>query len=230
MLDPAAEYENARDADFVRQNYGRASLLWKPSDAFDLTLSYTAQADRFGGRRATSLGSDGWGVPYGDLEVGSVQREPAARHVNLASLEANIDLGFATLTSSTSQYNHEGDITSENTGFYAQNGWLAFYYNYPRPLASAVRSYGEKALTQEFRLTSKSGGSFDYVLGAYYQDQKRYATQTSYLRGFKRWWDAAFPGIEAAPVSTGRGRMATSLTMSEPPSLSWGSMCSSALL
>ena len=31
-------------------------------------------------------------------------------------------LGFATLTSSTSQYNHEGDITSENTGFYAQNG------------------------------------------------------------------------------------------------------------
>ena len=201
VLDPAAEYENARDADFVRQNYGRASLLWKPSDAFDLTLSYTAQADRFGGRRATSLGSDGWGVPYGDLEVGSVQREPAARHVNLASLEANIDLGFATLTSSTSQYNHEGDITSENTGFYAQNGWLAFYYNYPRPLASAVRSYGEKALTQEFRLTSKSGGSFDYVLGAYYQDQKRYATQLSYLRGFKRWWDAAFPGFEDAVIS-----------------------------
>ncbi|MCW5581695.1 MAG: TonB-dependent receptor plug domain-containing protein, partial [Luteimonas sp.] len=59
ILDPAAEYENVRDADFVRQNYGRASLLWKPSDAFDLTLSYTAQADRFGSRRATSLGTDG---------------------------------------------------------------------------------------------------------------------------------------------------------------------------
>ena len=200
VLDPAAEYETVRDADFVRQKYGRASLLWKPSDTFDLTLSYTAQADRFGGRRATSLGSDGWGVPYGDLEVGSVQLEPAARHVHLASLEANIDLGFATLTSSTSQYNHEGDITSENTGFYAQNGWLAFYYNYPRPMASAVRSYGEKATTQEFRLTSNTGGAFDYVLGAYYQDQKRYATQTSYLRGFKRWWDAAFPGFEDAVI------------------------------
>ena len=72
VLDPAAEYETVRDADFVRQKYGRASLLWKPSDTFDLTLSYTAQADRFGGRRATSLGSDGWGVPYGELEVGAV--------------------------------------------------------------------------------------------------------------------------------------------------------------
>jgi len=198
VLDPAAEYEKVRDADFVRQNYGRASLLWKPSDRFDATLSYMAQADRFGGRRATSLGNDGWGVPYRDLEVGSVQLEPAARHVNLASLEANVDLGFATLTSSTSSYNHEGDITSENTGFYAQNGWLGFYYNYPRPLASAVRGYGEKAFTQEFRLTSKSVGRFDYVLGAYYQDQDRFATQVSYLRGFKRWWDAAFPGFEDA--------------------------------
>src|SRR3546814_10335087 len=72
-----------------------------------------AQADRFGGRRGTSLGNDGWGVPYDDLEVGSVQREPAKRHVNLSSLEANVDLGFATLTSSTSYYNHEGDIRSE---------------------------------------------------------------------------------------------------------------------
>jgi iron complex outermembrane receptor protein len=202
VLDPAAEYRKIRDADFVRQSYGRASLLWKPNDRFDLTLSYMAQADKFGGRRGTSLGNDGWGNPYGDLEVGSVQREPSARHVNLASLEANIDLGFATLTSSTSDYNHEGDITSENTGFYARNGWLGgFYYNYPRPMASAVRGYGEGAFTQELRLTSNEGGRFDYVLGAYYQDQDRFSTQNSYLRGFKRWWDAAFPAFAAAVVS-----------------------------
>ncbi len=202
VLDPAAEYHKIRDADFVRQSYGRASLLWKPNDRFDATLSYMAQADKFGGRRGTSLGNDGWGRPYGDLEVGSVQREPSARHVNLVSLEANIDLGFATLTSSSSDYNHEGDITSENTGFYARNGWLgAFYYNYPRPMASAVRGYGESAFTQELRLTSKDGGRFDYVLGAYYQDQDRYSTQDSYLRGFKRWWDAAFPAFAASVVS-----------------------------
>src|SRR3546814_4140523 len=118
-----------------------------------------AQADRFCGRRGTSLGDDGWCVPYDELEVGSVRLEPAKRHVNLASLEANLDLGFDTLTSSTSRYNHEGDITSENIGSYAQNGWLVFYYNYPRPMASAVRKYGEKAFTQELRLTSNDHGA-----------------------------------------------------------------------
>src|SRR3546814_14456610 len=89
VLAPTAEYENARDADTVRQNYGRASLLWKPHAAFDLTLSYMAQAHRFGGRRGTSLGHDGRGVPYADLEVGSVQRDPAKRPVTLYRLEAN---------------------------------------------------------------------------------------------------------------------------------------------
>src|SRR3546814_20756345 len=87
---PISEYENRRDADTVRQDYGRASLLFKPSDTFDLTLSYMAQADRFGGRRGTSLGNDGWGVPYDDLEVGLVQLESAKRHVHLASLETKI--------------------------------------------------------------------------------------------------------------------------------------------
>src|SRR3546814_5655553 len=93
VLAPTAEYENRRDADPVRQDYGRAPLLFKPTDTFDLTLSYMAQAARFGGRRRTSLGNDGRGVPYADLAGGSVQLEKAKRHVNLASMEATLDLG-----------------------------------------------------------------------------------------------------------------------------------------
>ena len=202
ILAPTAEYQKKKDADTVDQSYARASMFWKPNDQFDITLSYMAQADRFGGRRATSLGVDGYGKPYGDLEVGSIQLEPSARHVNLTSLEANVDLGFATLTSSTSDYDHVGDITSENTGFYAQNGWLgAYYYNYPRPMASAVRSYGDQAFTQEFRLTSNSSGAFDYVVGLYYQNQKRSSSQDSFLRGFKQWWDAAYPLYASSVIS-----------------------------
>lgn len=202
VLDPAASVTSRKDADFAHQTYGRAALRWKPTEAFDATLSFTGQSDRFGGRRATTLGTDGAGVPYGDSEVGSVQLEPATRNVYLVGLEASVDLGFATLTSSTSQYNHHGDITSENTGFYAQNNWLsAFYYNYPRPMASAVRSYGDKAFIQEFRLVSPEGKYFDYVLGAYYQNQSLSSTQDSYLRGFKQWWDAALPAYASAVIS-----------------------------
>jgi iron complex outermembrane receptor protein len=199
VLAPTTAYRAQKDADTADQDYARLSMLWKPSDTFNAQLSYMAQSDRFGGRRGTTLGSDGYGRPYQQSEIGSIQLEPAKRHVHMTSLEANVELGFATLTSSTSYYDHRGDITSENTGFYAQNHWYSlYYYNYPRPMSSAVRNYGDRAFVQELRLTSKPGVKFDYVVGAYLQNQLRSSSQDSYLRGFKRWWDAAFPGFASA--------------------------------
>ncbi|MES1199357.1 MAG: TonB-dependent receptor [Pseudomonadota bacterium] len=201
VLNPAASYYSKKDADTVDIWFGRASLLFKPSDTFDLTLNYFHQEDNIGGRRGQALGADGFGNPYGEYESGSIQLEPSDRNLDIVSAEANLDLGFATLTSSTSWYDHEGSSISENTGFYAHAGFLSFYYNYPRPMASAVRTFEDKSTVQEFRLVTDDGGNFDYVLGVYYQDQNRVATQNSFLRGFKRWWDAVyvgFPGIQAA--------------------------------
>ncbi len=197
VLSPNTEYTGKKDADTIKQNYGRVSLLWKPNDKFDLQLSYMAQADAFGSRRGTSYGTDGRGNAYKDNQLGAVQLEPSSRHLNLTSLEANLDVGFATLTSSTSYYNHAGDITSDNTGFYAKQGWYSsLYYNYPRPMSTAYRTYGDKAFTQEFRLVSNTGGKFDYILGAYYHKQDSYTSQTSTLNGFKDWWDAAYPTLK----------------------------------
>lgn len=196
ILSNDAEYYSKRDADTAKQDYGRISMLWKPNDAFDVQLSYMAQADRFGARRGTSLGTNGYGVPYQRNQLGAVQLEPSNRHVHLTSLEASLDVGFATLTSSTSYYNHEGDLVSDNTGFYAKQGWYSrLYYNYPRPMSTAVRDYGDKAFAQEFRLVSKANDTFDYILGLFFQNQRTYTTQTSELRGFKDWWDAAYPGL-----------------------------------
>lgn len=200
VLSPNASYTSKKDADTVEVWFGRASLRWAPNDWFDGTLNYSVQSDEVGGRRQVTRGLDGFGNSYGDYENGSVQLEPSSRDVSLASLEMNIDLGFATLTSSTSRYEHEGDSVSENTGFYAQAGFLSFYYNYPRPMASAVRSYSDKATIQEIRLVSKVGGDFDYVIGAFYNDDTLIATQDSYLRGFKRWWDI-WSGFPAAVSS-----------------------------
>ncbi len=191
VLDDAAEYYVKKDADTVEIWYGRASLLWRPTDSVDLTLSYTIQSDEIGGRRQETRGLDGFGRRYRKYENGSIQLEPSSRDVDVAALEANIDFGFATLTSSTSYYDHTGDSVSENTGFYAQAGFLSFYYNYPRPMASAVRTYEDSAFVQELRLVSKGGTKLDWTVGAFYQDQDLGQTQQSLLRGFKRWWDAA---------------------------------------
>jgi outer membrane receptor protein involved in Fe transport len=203
ILSTAASYYSQPDADWAHQDYGRLALRFKPNDQADVTLAVTGQSDRFGGRRATTLGTNGDGVPYGENQLGSVQLEPSSRDVYLASLEATLDLGFATLTSSTSQYNHHGEITSENTGFYAQNDWYAsFYYNYPRPMSTAYRTYGDKGVIEELRLVSAKGGAWDYIAGLYYQNQSLYSTQDSYLVGFQQWWDAAFPAYSSAVISS----------------------------
>lgn len=194
ITNPAAQYESKKDADFAKIDYARVSLLMKPTSTFSALLTYQNQSDDVGGRRQPTRGLDGYGKAYGKYENGSVQLEPSTRDVKLASLEMDLDLGFATLSSGTSHYDQSGHSTSENTGFYAKNRWLAdYYYNYPRPLAAAERSYGDKALVQEFRLISTKGGAWDYLLGAYYLDQDLDASQFSYLRGLKAWADVAQP-------------------------------------
>ena len=197
LLSSDAAYTSKADADTVEIWFARAALRFEPNDRFNATLSYSQQSDEIGGRRQVTRGADGYGNVYGEYENGSVQLEPSSRDVALTSLEMNVDLGFATLTSSTSHYKHEGESLSENTGFYAQFGFLSFYYNYPRPMATAERAYTDEATIQELRLVSSTGGAFDYVLGAYYNDDTLDSSQNSYLRGFKRWADASFPWAPA---------------------------------
>ena len=200
ITNPAASYEVKKDADTVDITYGRLSLLFKPTSNFSATLTYQHQEDEIGGRRQPTRGLDGWGRSYGKYENGSIQLEPSSRKVDMTALEMELDLGFATLTSATSQYEQTGSSLSENTGFYAKNNWLKdFYYNYPRPMAQAARGYGDKATVQELRLISKKGGSFDYIVGMFYQDQDLTSSQRSYLRGLKEWADVAVPGNYLLP-------------------------------
>ena len=195
LLDKTAAYEVKKDADTVKIDHARLSVLLKPSSGFSMTLTHQYQKDDVGGRRQPTRGNNGAGLPYGKYENGSVQLEPAHRTAELTSLEAQVDLGFATLTGAASHYDQHGDSLSENTGFYAKNNWLKdFYYNYPRPMAQARRDYADKATVGEVRLISKKSDTLDYIVGLYRMDQDLWATQYSYLRGLKAWADVAVPG------------------------------------
>jgi outer membrane receptor protein involved in Fe transport len=197
-LDPTAEYRKIEDADTVNIDYVRAALLLQPNESFSATLTYVYQTDETGGRRAATRGSDGYGNKYGEYENGSIQREPSSRDVSLVSLEMPIDVGFATLTSSTSYYDTSGKSKSDNTGFYANQrfgGWLQYYDTYPRPMAQADRRYSDSSFIQEIRLVSNAAPAshFDYVVGAFYQSQDLTASQFSYLRGLQQYAAAKYP-------------------------------------
>lgn len=194
------EFHRVEDVDTVDIEYARASFRWEPSDTFRALLSYQLQRDEVGGRRQTTPGADGFGNPYRKYDNGAVQLEPSARDVDLAALEMTVDMGFASLTSSTSWYDHDGSSNTEQTPLYTLLNWLEdYYFNYPRPMNSAPRTYSDSAVVQELRLTSQGDNTLDYVVGLYYIDQDLDSVQQNILRGFKRWWDAAVAYQTANP-------------------------------
>ena len=191
VLTATPEYRSVEDADDVDIKYGRVSALFAPTDAFSAQLSYQYQKDEIGGRRQVTSGDDLVnGGQYGDYDFGAIQLEPAEREVELAALEMEMDLGFATLTSSTSYYDHTGNGISDNSGVYAHNRWFRFYGSSPRPMAQAERFYDDSAVTQELRLVSSGENKVDWTVGAYYTDQDSDLGQNSYLVGYIPYLDA----------------------------------------
>ena len=184
-------YTSVKDVDDVDIKYGRVSALFASSDVFSAQLSYQRQEDEVGGRRQVTSGDDLVnGGQYGEYEFGGIQLEPTERDVELAALELEVGLGFATLTSSTSWYDHSGKGISDNSGVYARNGWFVFYGSSPRPIAQAERFYDDSAVAQEFRLVSNGDSRVDWTAGFFYVDQDYDLGQNSYLVGYIPYLDA----------------------------------------
>ena len=194
-------FGEVKDADTVEIDYARVTLRSDLSDTFNLQLSYQMQDDTIGSRRSTTLGNNNQPsgsdlyFTYGDDDSGQVLLEPSERDVSMASLDLEWDLGFATFTSTTSTYDHEGVGESDNGGLWASGGetdpdlsrdWNAAFYGggWPRPMQLAQRGYDDSAVIQEFRLVSnESEAPLDWILGAFYMDQDNSVFQLSYNPG-----------------------------------------------
>ena len=187
-------FQNVEDADYVEINYARISLRGEPSDTFSYQLSYQYQEDEIGARRSTTLGNNNQPVgsdlyfSYGDDDSGQVLLEPSERDVDMASLDLEWDLGFATFTSSTAKFDHEGSGESDNGGLWASGGrdWNFNFYGggWKRPAQRAERGYDDEAFIQEFRLVSnQTENKVDWLVGAFYMDQENSVYQLSYNPG-----------------------------------------------
>jgi outer membrane receptor protein involved in Fe transport len=193
-------FHDVEDADTVVIDYAKIALRGQPGDRFGYQLTYQMQNDDIGARRSTTLGNNNQpsGSPlyfaYGDDDSGQVLLEPSSREVDLASLDLEWDLGFATFTSTTSYYEHDGKGESDNGGLWASGGettgssrdWNFLFYGgaWPRPAQRADRGYNDKAFIQELRLVSNDSDSkFDWIAGAFYMNQTNSVYQLSYNPG-----------------------------------------------
>ena len=133
---------------------------------------------------------------FGKYESGQFIMQPYTRNVDVASVEASYDLGFATLTSVTSGYNNESTAITDNSGFYqASLGFL--YSGYPRLLLASHRRYQDYAGIEEMRLVSNDAGPLTYSVGAFYMHQHNHLLQDDVIPGF-----ADYSAALGAPTGT----------------------------
>jgi outer membrane receptor protein involved in Fe transport len=205
-------YRGQKDADTVEIDYARASLRFDPSDTLSVQVNYQMQSDEVGARRAITLGADYYGNSYnGEDQNGSTMLEPSTRDVSLASLDVEWDMGFATLTSNTSNYQTDGEGWRDNTSLWVTdrggfaNWYDILYTGMPRPVAFVSAGYDESAFVQEFRLVSNANdrSRFDWTVGLYYMDQDREVNNFSYQLGLDE-YSQACAALGAACLADGQ--------------------------
>ncbi|WP_260582955.1 TonB-dependent receptor [Sphingopyxis sp. PET50] len=146
----------------------RLSALWEPADGFDLSakLEYS-NYDRIGGLGVSSPVDTGQQPKLTRFtEENPLGREGYSNESVLASVNANVEIGSHTLTSITGYSWFKGHVTN--------------YFDQQTPTGTIVENsvankYPEnfRQFSQEVRLLSPTGGTLEYVVGAYY-DTARY--------------------------------------------------------
>ena len=200
----------------------RVAALWKPNDAFRAELSYHYQLSTADGFPYAARSTDAFNrpispatqpqgnysnppllpqlydapVPAGVDSLADASNGPTTTRdrVDLAALTLEYDMGFATLTSTSSWAHHVNDTVADETGQYIN---FAFYQNLygqnPRTFVQGLEGLNDRPLTQELRLTSKTGGRLDWVAGLFYNDQTTDIQEHDFYRGYLDFYNACAP-------------------------------------
>ena len=209
VIEPIKKDVNSSD-----QWFARVALRWQPSAAVDLQFDYlhehTSMKDGQwgsawdGGNFDTSFGI--WPNTTVNMRPGckfcstNLQAEPYSDKVDLLDAIATIDVGLGTVTAASSYYDDQNSTTFDQTGNYYgipnppnPNGsnFLPYYpyLGYPRVISMMYQPAGTRAFVQEVRLVSNPGKDFDYVVGAYYQNQREFAHLDQYNMGSTAYLD-----------------------------------------
>ena len=154
---------------------GRASLLFKPSDAFDIRLTAFLQNIRPDASSVVEVDPVTLKPKYG-RETQSVFI-PEFRNINYRVYNGllNYDFGFATLTSSTSYATQKQTLRTDLTFFYS--GLLEAALGFPANELLQDQRTNNTRFTQEVRLAGANNDTFEWLLGGYYNDERGLVAQ-----------------------------------------------------
>lgn len=214
-----------KDANDAAIWHTRAAFLWKPSDSFTVGLTYYRQHDHVSNPQQIFPGFPG-GVtdtlpaasnpfspntagpidyptggtvfrPDSEYSLPSLLQQPSSRTTDLASLELEADLGFASLSSSSSYYNDKQEPVLDVSAGIAQ-AFGSFYGFMPRLVDIDYTRNHLKGAVEELRLVSRGNNRLDYVVGGFYQNVKTNDWTTQYVPG-QTYFDSISVGFSANP-------------------------------
>jgi len=144
----------------------RAALFWD-GDAFDLNLSMLEQRINADERGGTALDPGTLQPLFGDNVDRTWQPQPFSKNLTLASLSMDWDLGWANFVSATG-WSQTDTLTQLDTTI-PFGGVSDQILGFPDPGSSyTTYTFDMDKVTQEFRLSSKSGGPFEWMVGTFY--------------------------------------------------------------
>ena len=147
---------------------GRASLLFKPSDKTSIRL--TALAQNIDANAPTLIEADPDTLePLHGLSQSQYVPQFSNVHYRLFNATGNFDLGFGTLTSSTSYSKQNQKLRNDFTNLYS---WLlTAAFGFPPNEFYEAQDTNLSKWTQELRLQGQTR-IVDWLVGGYYTDEK----------------------------------------------------------
>lgn len=205
VLLPVKEDANKADIWHVR-----GSLLWNPRDNISVLFSYFHQEDEvdniqghfpdftggvvdhlpaainpFSPNQAGPIDYPTGGTsfrPSSKYDLPKLLEEPSSRSTDLVSLDLELDLGFASFTSSTSFYEDTQDPIIDVSAGIAQ-AFGDFYGFIPRLVDIDFTDNNLEGVAQELRLVSQTDSPFQFVVGAFHQNVERNDSTIQYIPG-----------------------------------------------
>lgn len=164
----AANLTEREDLNFEKTFTTRNQFLLQPSEGLKVNFTYAFQRTKTDGGQYNSNGV----LETGRYESGGRFIEPVNRRAHLGSMEINANvLNIADLVATTAYTNVRNKRQSDNTD-------LLLDLDYGYESFPAFSSWNEsddrrKQFNQEVRLVSHHGGPFSWVVGGFYNRQKR---------------------------------------------------------
>jgi outer membrane receptor protein involved in Fe transport len=199
-INSSGVYYSKNDWNYQDALTSRASFLWRPDNRFHVEISAIhATVNGDGGPQVNPSFAGGASPidPNETLPAGGKYQEfsqidqPFSRNTNVVTIDPSYDAGFATLSATSSYQTTAGYTLEDDTYDLAgiDGGAYTPYYagvpTNPRFVYDQLFTDHEQTFSQEVRLVSKTGPDkiFDYVIGAFYENQARTGAWTIAVPG-----------------------------------------------